>query len=145
MKSPTTTLCHQHHLFFTGTPIFTRKPLASLHQPANTTKITIYMTLCEDGPSLAIESVTKAVNQEFLLVLSDRSFPCRSIHMLASKLSINKYLSFKGQDYIIRELPTDNFEGIDIALFCIGGSISKSFSLMVVGGGSIVVDNSLKF
>ncbi|GAB4840451.1 hypothetical protein Ancab_021219 [Ancistrocladus abbreviatus] len=145
MKSPATTLCHQHHHFLAGTPLFTCKPSASLRLRPSTAKTTIRMTLREDGPSLAVVGVTGAVGQEFLSVLSDRSFPYRSIRMLASKRSAGEHLTFEGQDYVIEELTADSFDGVDIALFSAGGSISKQFGPIAVEKGSIVIDNSSAF
>ncbi|XP_010276257.1 PREDICTED: uncharacterized protein LOC104611043 [Nelumbo nucifera] len=106
---------------------------------------TVRMGLKEDGPSLAIVGVTGAVGQEFLQVLSDRDFPYRNIRMLASKRSAGKKLTFEDKDYVIEELTEDSFNGIDIALFSAGGSISKKFGPIAVDSGSIVVDNSSAF
>lgn len=103
------------------------------------------MALQESAPSLAVVGVTGAVGQEFLSVLSDRDFPYRSIKMLASKRSAGKHVSFQGNDYVIEELTANSFDGVDIALFSAGGSISKEFGPVAVENGSIVVDNSSAF
>lgn len=89
--------------------------------------------------------VTGAVGQEFLSVLSDRDFPYRSIKMLASKRSAGKQLTFQDRNYTIEELTEDSFDGVDIALFSAGGSISKHFGPVAVDKGAIVVDNSSAF
>lgn len=65
--------------------------------------------------------------------------------MLASKRSAGKHLNFQGKDYVIEELNHDSFNGVDIALFSAGGSISKEFGPIAVDCGSIVVDNSSAF
>lgn len=65
--------------------------------------------------------------------------------MLASKRSAGKHLSFQGKDYVIEELNYDSFNGVDIALFSAGGSISTKFGPIAVDCGSIVVDNSSAF
>lgn len=103
------------------------------------------MSLREDGPSVAVVGVTGAVGQEFLSVLSDRNFPYRSIKMLASKRSAGKEMTFEGRRYVVDELTEDSFNGVDIALFSAGGSISKQFGPLAVEKGSIVVDNSSAF
>ena len=105
----------------------------------------VRMSLREDAPSLAVVGVTGAVGQEFLSVLSDRSFPYRSIKMLASKRSAGKRLTFEGNEYVVEELTPESFNGVDIALFSAGGSISKQFGPIAVDSGSIVVDNSSAF
>lgn len=103
------------------------------------------MSLNETAPSLAIVGVTGAVGQEFLSVLSDRSFPCRSIKMLASKRSAGRRLTFEDNEYVIEELTPESFHGVDIALFSAGGSISKEFGPIAVECGAVVVDNSSAF
>lgn len=103
------------------------------------------MSLQESGPSIAVAGVTGAVGQEFLSVLSDRDFPYRSIKMLASKRSAGRRLTFEDKEYVIEELSPESFEGVDIALFSAGGSISREFGPIAVDRGTIVVDNSSAF
>ncbi|CAM8897006.1 unnamed protein product [Rhodiola kirilowii] len=113
------------------------------HRPAAFSRLR--MSLQENAPSLAVVGVSGAVGQEFLSVLTDRDFPYRSIKMLASKRSAGKRLTFEDKEYVIEELTEDSFDGVDIALFSAGGSISKKFGPIAVERGSIVVDNSSAF
>lgn len=103
------------------------------------------MSLQESGPSVAVVGVTGAVGQEFLSVLSDRDFPYRSIKMLASKRSAGRRIAFEGTEFVVEELTPESFDGVDIALFSAGGSISKQFGPIAVEKGAIVVDNSSAF
>lgn len=103
------------------------------------------MSLQENGPSIAVVGVTGAVGQEFLSVLSDRDFPYRSIKMLASKRSAGRRITFEDRDYLVEELTAESFDGVDIALFSAGGSISKMFGPIAVERGTVVVDNSSAF
>ncbi|CAD5312743.1 unnamed protein product [Arabidopsis thaliana] len=105
----------------------------------------VKMSLQESAPSLAVVGVTGAVGQEFLSVLSDRDFPYSSIKMLASKRSAGKRVAFDGHEYTVEELTADSFNGVDIALFSAGGSISKEFGPLAAEKGTIVVDNSSAF
>ncbi|KAJ4889976.1 semialdehyde dehydrogenase family protein [Raphanus sativus] len=123
------TLTHQPH-FLSNIPL---KP-----QPrAFTTRVK--MSLQESAPSLAVVGVTGAVGQEFLSVLSDRDFPYSSIKMLASKRSDGKRVAFDGGEYTVEELTAESFDGVDIALFSAGGSISKKFGPLAAERGTIVV------
>ncbi|KAM0937744.1 putative semialdehyde dehydrogenase, NAD-binding, aspartate-semialdehyde dehydrogenase, beta-type [Dioscorea sansibarensis] len=106
---------------------------------------TVRMAFREDGPSVAVVGVTGAVGQEFLQVLSDRDFPYRSISMLASRRSAGRHLSFEGRDYTIEELSPESFDGVDVALFSAGGSISREFGPVAAERGAVVVDNSSAF
>ncbi len=96
-------------------------------------------------PRVAIVGATGAVGQEFLGVLEKRNFPFRELRLLASARSAGKRVSFRGKEYPVLELTKDSFEGIDIALFSAGGSISKEYGPAAVAAGSVVVDNSSAF
>ncbi|CAL5430525.1 unnamed protein product [Camellia sinensis] len=145
MKASTIPHHRPHFLHGGAAATFTLLPKPHLRPPAAAAFFPIRMSLRDDAPSLAVVGVTGAVGQEFLSVLSDRSFPYRSIKMLASKRSAGKHLTFEGNDYVVEELTPESFNGVDIALFSAGGSISKKFGPIAVDCGSIVVDNSSAF
>jgi len=52
---------------------------------------------------------------------------------------------FDGESYVIEELTEHSFDGVDIALFSAGGSISKKFGPIAASKGCFVVDNSSAF
>ncbi|BAT72692.1 hypothetical protein LR48_Vigan1091s000100 [Vigna angularis] len=118
--------------------------LPARHKPTSR-PTRVRMSLRDDGPSIAVVGVTGAVGQEFLSVLSDRDFPYRSIKMLASQRSAGRRITFEDRDYVVEELTADSFDGVDIALFSAGGSISKKFGPAAVDRGTVVVDNSSAF
>jgi aspartate-semialdehyde dehydrogenase len=120
-------------------------PFRRTNQKLRPPSFTVRMALREDAPSVAVVGVTGAVGQEFLSVLSDRSFPYSSIKMLASKRSAGRKYIFEDNEYVVEELTAESFKGVDIALFSAGGSISKLFGPIAVECGSIVVDNSSAF
>jgi aspartate-semialdehyde dehydrogenase len=97
------------------------------------------------GCNLAIAGVTGAVGQEFLRILEERDFPFDTCKMLASSRSAGKKIEFKGKEYIVEELTTRSFEGVDIALFSAGAARSREFALAAVKAGAVVVDNSSAF
>ncbi|XP_031093348.1 uncharacterized protein LOC115998041 [Ipomoea triloba] len=135
------TLSLRHNQFLSGAA-------AAIHHPSATSRTPpsrVRMSLREDAPSVAIVGVTGAVGQEFLSVLSDRDFPYRSLKLLASKRSAGRSLTFEDKQYTVEELTDDSFEGVDIALFSAGGSISKKFGPVAVQKGTVVVDNSSAF
>ncbi|XP_024529253.1 uncharacterized protein LOC9631282 [Selaginella moellendorffii] len=105
----------------------------------------VTMALSENGPTVAVVGVTGAVGQEFLSVLDDRDFPYGKLKLLASKRSAGKHMTFQDRDYVVEELTDESFNGVDIALFSAGGSISKEFGPVAVDKGVIVVDNSSAF
>ncbi len=80
-----------------------------------------------------------------LRVMERRNFPVSSLRLLASPRSAGRTLEFKGKDVSIEPLTPNSFEGIDIALFSAGGSISKEYAQIAVSSGAVVIDNSSAF
>jgi aspartate-semialdehyde dehydrogenase len=96
-------------------------------------------------PVIAIAGVTGAVGAEFIATMDRRKFPVRKLKALASARSAGKPLEFRGQTVVIEELNERSFDGIDIALFSAGGSISRNYAPIAVSAGAVVVDNSSAF
>ncbi|MBV9541029.1 MAG: aspartate-semialdehyde dehydrogenase [Alphaproteobacteria bacterium] len=99
----------------------------------------------KNPPVVAIAGVTGAVGAEFIACLDQRKFPVAKLKALASARSAGKTIDFRGQKVVIEELTENSFEGVDIALFSAGGSISKKYAPAAVKAGAVVVDNSSAF
>ena len=97
------------------------------------------------SPVVAIVGATGAVGVELLHCLEQRRFPLSELKLFASARSAGKSLEFRGVSLPVRELNESSFDGVGIALFCAGGSISKRFAPAAVRSGAIVVDNSSAF
>ncbi|HYE48242.1 MAG TPA: aspartate-semialdehyde dehydrogenase [Azospirillaceae bacterium] len=97
------------------------------------------------APVVAVVGATGAVGVELLKCLEQRNFPLSDLRLLASARSAGKTMTFKGKDVTVAELTEDSFEGVDIALFSAGGSISKRFGPIAARAGAVVVDNSSAF
>ena len=95
--------------------------------------------------NVAIVGATGAVGEKMLGLLEKASFPIKSLKLLASKRSVGKVKTFRGQELQIEETTDDSFEGIDIALFSAGGGITKQFSPAAIKAGAIVIDNTSAF
>ncbi|HEX4649643.1 MAG TPA: aspartate-semialdehyde dehydrogenase, partial [Steroidobacteraceae bacterium] len=67
------------------------------------------------------------------------------LRLLASARSAGKTLEFRGQPLAVRELTESSFDGVDLALFSAGSSVSKKFAPLAVRAGAIVIDNSSVF
>ncbi|MDE1149238.1 MAG: aspartate-semialdehyde dehydrogenase [Azospirillaceae bacterium] len=96
-------------------------------------------------PVVAIVGATGAVGVELLECLEQRAFPLSELRLLASARSAGKTMTFKGKEITIQALDENSFEGVDIALFSAGGSISKVYGPIAVKAGAVVVDNSSAF
>ena len=97
------------------------------------------------GFNVAIAGATGAVGEEFLRLLSTRSFPLKSLRLLASARSIGKTIAFRGENLPVTELTDKSFDGVDIAFFSAGGARSKQFAPSATGAGAVVIDNSSAF
>jgi len=95
--------------------------------------------------NVAVVGATGAVGEEFLRILESRKFPIKELRLLASKRSAGKKIRFCGIDYTVQELTKHSFQGIKIALFSAGSSISKEFVPYAIESGAVCVDNSSAF
>ena len=95
---------------------------------------------------VAVIGATGAVGQKMLQVLAELDFPVRQISAYASARSAGKTVQFKGQDVTIQAL-SENItkDGIDVALFAAGGTISEQYAPLLAAAGTLVVDNSSAF
>ncbi len=91
---------------------------------------------------VAIVGATGAVGVEMIKTLERRNFPVGKLTLLASARSVGKQLQYKGEPVTVTELREDSFNGVDVALFSAGASISKKFAPFAVQAGAVVVDNS---
>ena len=91
---------------------------------------------------VAIVGASGAVGQEMLDVLARRRFPVGRLRLLGSARSAGKFAQFQGEQLPIELLGENSFEGVDIALFSAGASVSKQFAPIAVQAGAVVIDNS---
>lgn len=102
-------------------------------------------------PVVAVAGATGAVGREFLEVLHDLDFPASEIRALASARSAGSKLPFKGcgdvrpGELTVQEMTPESFEGVDIALFSAGASVSKAMREAVAAAGAVMIDNSSAF
>jgi len=94
---------------------------------------------------VAVVGATGAVGNLMVRVLEERSFPVGELKLLASARSLGKTLSFRGKEVPVQELKEDSFEGIQVALFSAGASVSRKFAPIAAKAGAVVIDNSSAF
>ncbi|WP_391208743.1 aspartate-semialdehyde dehydrogenase [Psychrobacillus sp. L4] len=97
------------------------------------------------GYTVAIVGATGAVGQKIIEKLVERSFPFTSLKLLASKNSAGKQVEVNGFQYTIEEAIPEAFQGVDVAFFSAGGSISKELAKEASSRGAIVIDNTSAF
>lgn len=99
----------------------------------------------ENHVHVAVVGATGAVGQQMLKTLEERNYPIASIKLLSSKRSAGKKLKFRGEEITVEEATPESFEGVQLALFSAGGSVSKALVPEAVKRGVICVDNTSAF
>ncbi|OIU72174.1 aspartate-semialdehyde dehydrogenase [Rossellomorea aquimaris] len=94
------------------------------------------------GYHVAVVGATGAVGQQMLHTLDKRDFPIKQLTLLSSARSAGSTVTFRGKEWKVEEAKPESFEGVDIALFSAGGSVSKLLAPEAVKRGAIVVDNT---
>ncbi|AEB23922.1 MULTISPECIES: aspartate-semialdehyde dehydrogenase [Bacillus] len=97
------------------------------------------------GLHVAVVGATGAVGQQMLETLEDRNFEIETLTLLSSKRSAGTKVTFKDEEYTVQEAVPESFEGVHIALFSAGGSVSQSLAPEAVKRGAIVIDNTSAF
>ncbi|WP_318504466.1 aspartate-semialdehyde dehydrogenase [Bacillus sp. T3] len=97
------------------------------------------------GYNVAVVGATGAVGQQMLQTLENRNFPISKLTLLSSARSAGKKITFKGEEITVQEAKPESFEGIDIALFSAGGSVSLELAPEAAKRGAICVDNTSAF
>ncbi len=98
------------------------------------------------GYRVAVVGATGAVGGEMLRILHETGFPADEVFAVASERSAGKEVSY-GDDVTlrVRSLPDFDFEGIDLALFSAGASVSGEYAPKAAACGCIVIDNSSRW
>jgi aspartate-semialdehyde dehydrogenase len=99
----------------------------------------------QNGFHVAVVGATGAVGQQMIQTLIKENFPISKLTLLSSARSAGKKVDVNGQEYILQEAKPESFEGVEIALFSAGGSVSMELGPEAVKRGAIVVDNTSAF
>ncbi|MDQ1108009.1 aspartate-semialdehyde dehydrogenase [Stenotrophomonas rhizophila] len=94
---------------------------------------------------VAVVGATGAVGETMLAILAERNFPIATLSLLASSRSAGGEIEFDGKKIKVQDLATFDPNGVDIALFSAGGSVSKEFGPKFAAAGAVVIDNSSAF
>ncbi|HYU49390.1 MAG TPA: aspartate-semialdehyde dehydrogenase [Candidatus Limnocylindria bacterium] len=92
--------------------------------------------------SVAVVGATGVVGRTMIQILLEREFPLRELRLLASGRSAGTAVSVGGRDLEVSEATPRAFDGVDLALFSAGGSVSEELAPQAVGRGATVIDNS---
>lgn len=95
--------------------------------------------------TVAVVGATGAVGSKMMEQLIKRKFPIGHIKFLASARSAGKSIEFNGETYTIEEATPEAFEGVNVALFSAGGSVSAVLAPEAAKRGAVVIDNTSHF
>ncbi len=88
---------------------------------------------------------TGVVGREIINILEERDFPVSELVPLASVRSAGKTISFRGEDFTIKEAGEGAFDGCDIVLGAAENDISKAMLPFIKAAGAVYIDNSSAF
>ena len=95
--------------------------------------------------TVAVVGATGVVGKELIKTLEERKFPVKTLKPLASERSVGTYVSFHGDPVDVLLCEESAFDGVDIALFSAGSSVSKEFCPIAAKKGVICIDNTSFF
>lgn len=95
--------------------------------------------------TVAVVGATGAVGETMLNILAERDFPVGTLVALASERSAGGSVIYKGEKIPVQDLASFDPQGVDIALFSAGGSVSKEYAPKFAAAGAVVIDNSSAF
>ena len=94
---------------------------------------------------VAMVGATGAVGETLLAILAERDFPISELVPLASERSAGERITFGGKSIVVKKLADYDFDGVDIAFFSAGGSVSRVHAPRAAAAGAVVIDNTSEF
>jgi aspartate-semialdehyde dehydrogenase len=92
--------------------------------------------------TVAVVGATGNVGREMMSILSERQFPVKEVHAIASRRSQGMEVSFGDVTLKCQDLATFDFSKVDFCLMSAGGTVSKEWSPKIAAKGCVVIDNS---
>jgi aspartate-semialdehyde dehydrogenase len=92
--------------------------------------------------TLAVVGATGAVGRIIVEMLVARSFPARTIKLLASERSAGRPMQVGGRTFAVEVLKPESFAGVDIAIGSTPDEVAEEFVPWAVERGCVVVDES---
>ena len=94
---------------------------------------------------VAMVGATGAVGETLLAILAERDFPISELVPLASERSAGGQVEFAGKKITVQNLADYDFDGVDIAFFSAGGSVSREHAPRAAAAGAVVIDNTSEY
>lgn len=94
---------------------------------------------------VAMVGATGAVGETLIGILKERKFPIGEFVPLASERSAGGQVDFGNHKVTVLDLATYDFDGVDIAFFSAGGSVSRAHAPRAAAAGAVVIDNTSEY
>ncbi len=95
--------------------------------------------------NVAVIGATGNVGREMLTILDERLFPVDKMHVLASRKSLGRELSFGDKTVKCENIETFDFSTVDLVLMAAGGDTARQWAPRIARDGALVIDNSSAF
>ncbi len=95
--------------------------------------------------NVAVVGATGNVGREVLTILDERLFPITEIHVLASRNSLGREISFGDKTLKCKDIETFDFTSVDLVFMATSGEMAKQWAPRIARDGALVVDNSSAF
>ncbi len=93
---------------------------------------------------VGIAGATGLVGETLLRLLESSEYEIEDLRLFASQKSAGIMVSFRDQEYEVKELAVDGFQGLEIAFFCLENELAQKF-VPAVAKLCPVIDKSSQF
>ena len=99
----------------------------------------------KEAKNIAIVGATGLVGKTFLELLESDHFVNSNIHLVASKKSAGKKITFRNLEHQVNLLKSFDFSKVELAFFSAGSEVAKEYAPLAAQKGCLVIDNSSCF
>ncbi|PHS25526.1 MAG: aspartate-semialdehyde dehydrogenase [Robiginitomaculum sp.] len=93
----------------------------------------------------ALVGATGNIGREILAILAERLFEVGKMHVLASRASMGREVSFGDRTLVCEDLEQFDFSTVDLVFMAAGGDVAKKWAPKITATGALVIDNSSAF
>ena len=93
----------------------------------------------------ALIGATGVIGREILAILDERLFEVGEMHVLASRASLGREVSFGDKTLVCTDLERFDFSSVDLVFLAAGGETARKWAPKIAAAGALVIDNSSAF
>jgi aspartate-semialdehyde dehydrogenase len=92
--------------------------------------------------NVALIGATGNIGREILAILDERLFGVGEMHVLASRASMGREVSFGDRTLQCEDLEQFDFTSVDLVFMAAGGDVAKKWAPKIATTGALIIDNS---